>query len=158
MDPIVNDIFLLEKYPGKGGWTYAALPGVKPDKSSPFGWLKVKGSIDGFEIKNYKLMPMGNGNLFLPVKLDIRKKIGKKHGDQVKIILYPDHDPLEIPQEILDCFEDSPLAHKVFLSYTEGEQKSFIDWICSAKTDDTKAKRIATMISKLEKGKKLKDA
>jgi len=26
--PLVNRKYLLEKYPGKGGWTYAAIPEV----------------------------------------------------------------------------------------------------------------------------------
>ena len=66
--PLVSRNYLLEKYPGKGGWTYAAIPEILQDKKSPFGWVKVRGWIDDFEIKNYKLMPMGNGKLFLPVK------------------------------------------------------------------------------------------
>ena len=75
--PLVNKSYLLERFQAKGGWTYAKIPEVLQDKHSPFGWVRVRGSIDNFEIKNYHLMPMGNGNLFLPVKAEIRKKIGK---------------------------------------------------------------------------------
>jgi len=76
--PLVNKEYLLEKFPGKGGWTYVRIPEVLQNKNSPFGWVKVKGRIDDYEIKNYKLMPMGNGQLFLPVKSDIRKKSARK--------------------------------------------------------------------------------
>ena len=76
--PLIDEKYLLEKFPGKGGWTYAKIPEILQDKSSPFGWVRVRGSIDGYEIKSYHLMPMGNGNLFLPVKAEIRKKIEKK--------------------------------------------------------------------------------
>lgn len=93
--PLVNKRYLLEKYPGKGGWTYVSIPEVLRDKSTPFGWVKVKGFIDTFEIKNYRLMPMGNGKLFLPVKAEIRKKINKHAGDWVKIILYADSSSLK---------------------------------------------------------------
>lgn len=72
--PIVNNKYLLEKYPGKGGWTYAAIPEVLQDKHSPFGWVKVKGHIDDFEIKNYKLMPMGNGHLFYLLRQTSERK------------------------------------------------------------------------------------
>ncbi len=99
--PLVNKKYLLEKYPGKGGWTYAAIPEVLQDKHAPFGWVKVKGQIDNFVIKNYKLIPMGTGKLFLPVKSEIRKKINKQAGDWVHVILYADNDPLEIPDELL---------------------------------------------------------
>jgi hypothetical protein len=81
-------------------------------------------------------MPMGEGKLFLPVKADIRKKIGKKAGDWVKIVLFADNEPTEIPEEFLLCLRDDPTAYKTFLSYTDGEKKEFINWIYSAKTDD----------------------
>ncbi|KAA6314725.1 hypothetical protein EZS27_034704, partial [termite gut metagenome] len=63
------------------------------------GWVKVKGSIDGFEFKNYHLLPTvkGNGRLFLAIKAEIRKAIKKQAGDSVHIILYPDNEPLKIP-------------------------------------------------------------
>ncbi|MBI2279434.1 MAG: DUF1905 domain-containing protein [Bacteroidetes bacterium] len=154
--PLVNKRYLLEKYPGKGGWTYTAIPEVLQDKHSPFGWVKVKGRIDNFEIKNYKLMPMGNGKLFLPVKADIRKKIGKKEGDWVHVVLYADNAPIEIPEEFLDCLKEDPIAYKTFLTYTDGQQKEFIDWIYSAKTDDTKVERIAETLNKLVKREKLR--
>ncbi|MEY3398621.1 MAG: hypothetical protein RL220_1215, partial [Bacteroidota bacterium] len=78
---LVDKAYRLEKFPGKGGWTYARIPEILQDKHSPFGWVRVKGSIDDVEFSSYHLMPMGNGQLFLPVKADIRKKIGKKEGD-----------------------------------------------------------------------------
>lgn len=154
---LVDRQYLLEKYPGKGGWTYAAIPEVLQNKHAPFGWVKVKGFIDNYEIKNYKLMPMGNGQLFLPVKATIRKQIGKKDGDWVHVILYADKDPLEIPIEFLLCLEEDPMAYKSFLSYTEGQQKEFIDWIYSAKQKETQVERIVVVLDKLFKGLKHRD-
>jgi hypothetical protein len=65
---------VLEKIPGKGGWTYVVINEIAPDKRAKFGWVKVRGSIDDYELNQYKLMPMGNGKLFLPVRAEIRKK------------------------------------------------------------------------------------
>jgi len=59
---------LLEKFPGKGSWTFAAIPEIMPDKNAPFSWVKVKGSIDGVEIDRYHLIPSGKGTLFLSFK------------------------------------------------------------------------------------------
>src|SRR4051812_2104886 len=106
--PLVDNNYLLEKYPGKGGWTYAAIPEVLSDKNAPFGWVRVRGSIDNYEIKGTHLMPMGNGTLFLPVKAAIRKIIKKQEGDYVQVILYADNDPTEIPEELLICLLDNP--------------------------------------------------
>jgi len=156
--PLVSRNYLLEKYPGKGGWTYAAIPEILQDKKSPFGWVKVRGWIDHYEIKNYKLMPMGNGRLFLPLKAEIRKKIGKQQGDWVQITLYADTEPIEIPEEFLACLKTDPLAFETFISYTDGQKKEFIDWIYSAKTESTKVERIAETLNKLVKRQKLKDS
>lgn len=150
--PLTNKQYLLEKYPGKGGWTYAVIEEIPPDKRAHFGWVKVKGTIDSYEIKNYNLMPMGNGKLFLPVKAEIRKKIRKKEGDWVTIVLYADNDPLEIPEDLLICLLEEPAIHQAFLNYGPGEQKMFVDWINSAKRMETKVTRIATTMEKVGKG------
>jgi len=149
--PLVNQQYILEKYPGKGGWTYATIPEVLQDKSSHFGWVRVRGSIDDFEFSNFHLMPMGNGKLFLPVKAEIRKKIKKKEGDWVKIILYADNTPTAIPEELLLCLDDEPKAKQAFLKITDGEKKAIIDWIYSAKKEETKIERIVKAINDLLK-------
>ncbi len=150
-EALVNQQYLLEKYPGRGGWTYAAIPEVLQDKSSHYGWVRVRGSIDDFEFSNFRLMPMGNGKLFLPVKAEIRKKIKKKEGDWVKIILYADHTPTAIPEELLLCLDDEPKAKQAFLKITDGEKKAIIDWIYSAKKEETKIERIVKAINDLLK-------
>jgi hypothetical protein len=150
---LINKEYLLKKIPGKGGWTYAEIPEIAQNKNNPFGWVKVKGSIDDFEIKQYKLMPMGEGKLFFPVKAAIRKAIGKEEGDKVHIILYSDESLLKIPDEIKECFENEPKSSlNTFYNFTEGEQKSYLDWIYNAKTDATKIKRILVMMERLKKG------
>ena len=155
--PLVNGKYLMERFHGKGGWTYVVIPEVLQNKHTPFGWVRVKGSIDNYEIKSYRLMPMGNDRLFLPIKAEIRKKIGKQEGDWVNIVLYADDAPIEIPEELLLCLKDDPIAHQTFLSYPDGEQKAFINWIYSAKKEETKVERIAKMLDKLSKGQKFMD-
>jgi hypothetical protein len=146
---LVTKKCLLEKFPGKGGWTFARVPEIPPDKKAPFGWVKVKGKIDSFELKSYRLMPMGNGTLFLPVKADIRKKIGKKAGDWVLVTLQRDDDPTTIPGELLDCLRDEPAAHRAFLRLSDAQQSREIQFIYSARNEDLKVDRIASLIKRL---------
>jgi hypothetical protein len=155
--PLVNNKYKLEKFQGKGGWTYVAIPGVKPDKSSPFGWTRVKGFIDDHAFSNYHLMPMGNGKLFLPVKASIRKGLKKKEGDWVKIILYPDKDPIVVPPELEECLRDEPGAKKFFQSLSESEKKFYIEWIYNSKKEETRVRRIVKTIERLGKGLRLYD-
>jgi hypothetical protein len=157
MKPLVNKRFRLERFQGKGGWTYARIPEIIQDKSKPFGWVKVRGSIDGFEIRRCHLMPMGNGKLFLPVKAEIRKKIKKHEGDFVHVILYPDNEPLEVPDEMLLCLQDEPAALKFFRSLSESEQNFYIQWVYTAKKEETKIDRLARTVNRLMRGLKLYD-
>lgn len=151
MKPLFNNTCLLQKYSGKSVWIYAELPTVRPSKSTPFGWLQVKGFIDNFELKQYKLMPLGNGNLFLPVKASIRKIINKTAGDTVNITLYLDNSKVEIPDDLKACLQDEPTAFTFFDTLKQSEQKAYIDWINTAKQIDTRALRIVRAIENLLK-------
>lgn len=153
---LVDKEYQLQKFPGKGGWTYALIPEIPSSGKVPFGWVTINGSIDDFQLVKYKLMPFGNGQLFLPVKAEIRKKIKKQAGDTVHIIAEIDDTPLEVPNEIYECFVHEPKKVRAFFeSLKESEKKAYIDWIYSTKTEDKKAERIMMMMDKLLAGKKL---
>ena len=69
----------------KGGWTYV----VWPNSVSFFGTrglVKVSGTIDGLPFKS-SFMAMGDGRHMLPVKVEIRRAIGKEVGKTVKVVL-----------------------------------------------------------------------
>ncbi len=157
MKPLVDKKYKLEKYPGKGGWTFAVIEEIAPDKKSRFGWVQVRGTIDGFSISQYKLMPMGDGNLFLPLRAEIRKAIKKEAGDTVHITLYPDDSAIEIPGELQLCLEDEPQALHFFNKLSDSEKKYYILWIYSAKKQETKIDRMAKTIERLSRGLKLYD-
>lgn len=148
---LIEGTFLLEKIPGKGGWTYVRLPGVSSDYRGKFGTVKVSGTIDDYELINYGLMPIRDGGLFLPIKAEIRKKIGKKEGDKVCVLLYADAEdiPMAMPEDLLVCLQDEPEAYQTYQSYTETERKAFLDWIGAANQDEARVRRIAQTIDML---------
>ncbi len=152
--PFIEQKLQLEKFPGKGGWTYLVIEPITPSTKTKFGMVQVRGYIDDFELKRYKLMPMGNGKLFLPVRAEIRKKIAKQEGDWVDVVLFMDNSALEIPEEFLLCLNDDPQAHAFFQTLSDSEKKYYLDWIASAKKEETKVNRIVTTLKNLAMHKK----
>lgn len=150
---LLDNHYLLEKFPGKGGWTYASIPEIAQNKENPFGWVQVSGFIDTYELKQYKLMPMGNGTLFLPVKAEIRKKLKKEAGSYVRVKIYLDESAPIIPEELLACLKDEPIAFEKFQKLSQGQQKQAIDFINQAKKLETKIERITELIEGLLKEK-----
>jgi len=146
---LINKRYKLQKFPGKGGWTFAAIPEIPADKKNPFGWVRVKGFIDDYPISNYHLMPMGNGQLFLPVKAAIRKQLKKKEGDWITVQLFADNGPVTIPEEVWQCLQDEPGALKQFNKLTESEKSNHIKHIYAVKKPETRAARIAQLINTL---------
>jgi hypothetical protein len=150
--PLIDADFVIQKIEEKGGWHFVVIPDVFPQKSNHFNWARVRGTIDTFEIRGYNLMPIKSGGLFLAIRQEIRKKIKKQAGDTIRVILYADSLPTEIPEELKECLKNEPCLYEKFMNYSEGEKKAFVDWIYSAKTDETKADRIVKTLEKVEKG------
>jgi hypothetical protein len=155
-EPLVDKDYLLQKFEGKGGWTYAVIPEVPMPKTA-FGMLKIRGKIDAYEFSNAHLVPLGNGNVFLAVKSEIRRIIKKQAGDIVHIVLYEDTMPMVTPQELLSCMEYEDGVSEKFKTYSDSQKKAFVDWIYSAKTEQTKADRIAKTIMMIQNGEKFLD-
>ncbi|PSL43851.1 bacteriocin resistance YdeI/OmpD-like protein [Chitinophaga niastensis] len=153
--PLIDIDVLLEKSPGKGGWTYARLPAIPRDKRNFFGWPKVKGFIDSYEIEQCNLMPMGNGMLFLPVKAAIRKQIGKQEGDYVRIILYPytNQQVKIVPEDFMECLRDEPAAWRSFQQLPEADQQQCFHWLMEATVIEVRIQRMAAAINNLAAGR-----
>ncbi|TCO06788.1 DUF1905 domain-containing protein [Natronoflexus pectinivorans] len=146
----VSGTYLLQKFSGKGGWTYLEVPEVEPDKHAWFGEVEVSGRIDNFRFSNRKLLPMGNGRLFLPVNLKIRNEIQKEAGETVYLELQIHANDVVTPEEILDCFQyEPPNTYKNYLNLSKEEKKTYLDFILEAKSDDVKVHRIIKMMNDL---------
>jgi hypothetical protein len=137
----------------KTGWSYISIPPDIAEKLKP-GFKKsfrVKGKLDAHPINQHALLPMGNGEFILPLKASLRKAIHKNKGAMLKCILEEDCKPLKVSEELLVCLTDAPRAEKKFSALPLSHQMYYSNWIESARTVQTKAKRIGLTILSIEK-------
>lgn len=151
--PLCDADITLEKFPGKGGWTYAPLP---PTATVPKGWFnmaRVSGQIDEYALENASLMSMGKGRLFLPVRADIRQRLGKQAGDTVRLVLHlvaPVAAPLSVSaEELRECLADVPGALAAFEQLPAAQQAAWVAWVAAAASDELKVVRVETACARL---------
>ena len=138
----------------KTGWTYIEIsaehssilkPGIKKS-------YRVKGMLDSQHFSGVSLLPMGDGNFIMPLNAAIRKKIKKAAGAMIEIKMQVDETEFKPPAELIECLEDEPQALHYFNSMPKSHQRYFANWINAAKTDTTKARRIALVVNAMAKG------
>ena len=151
-EPLIDQNLLLERFPGKGGWTFARIPELPSGKKNHFGMQKVRGYIDDYEVEQFHLMPLGKGKLFIAVKAEIRKAIKKNAGDWVKVTLYSLEVPLPVPDDFMLCLQDEPEALKYFESLPESSKKECLNWIYAINSEEIIVDRMASAINKLAFG------
>jgi len=148
---------ILQKFGEKGektGWTYIEVSGliaheIKPNTKLGF---RVKGLIDNFPVKLLALLPMGEGDFIIPINAQIRKGIRKEEGALVILNLEEDTDELLQSQELMICLEDEPKALEMFSKLPKSHQTYYSKWIDSAKTIETKTKRISMAVQGMLRG------
>ena len=143
---------VIKKFDSKGektGWTYIEIPAElakklhKKDQRS----FRVKGKIDDCPITAMALLPMGEGLYIMALNASVRKELKKKAGAMVSLAIEQDNAEIEIPEDLKLCLEDEPSASEWFAKIKMGERNYFIKWIMSAKSENTRAKRIAMAIN-----------
>ena len=147
---IAEGTFILERFPGKGGWTYIRLPDELITTGKAFGMMKISGSIDHYSFEGKHLMPMGDGTVFLPVAKPIRKNIGKEKGDEVTIQFFREDTPKKPPQELIDCLNDYPRKLELFYKLSSQDQLFWIEYIYSVTDLDSRSERIIKLLDFLK--------
>lgn len=141
-------ILQFDKHGEKTGWSYVELSQSQAEKINPGvrKSFRVKGTLDNHAISKTSLLPMGNGKFILPMNASMRKGTGKKAGDMITVKISIDAEPLKLNSEFVRCLKDEPTAHAFFLTLAKSHQHYFSKWIDSAKTRETKVKRITRAV------------
>ena len=154
MEKFVAEIQKFAKNADKTGWTYVIVPAAVAQKLNQESKksFRVKGFLDKYPIAQIAIMPMGEGEYILALNAQMRKGISNKIGEDLQLQLEIDKDPIEIDDDLLACIEEEELALKHFNDLTPSHRNYFSKHVSSAKTPETKAKRIAQTINALMKG------
>jgi len=137
----------------KTGWSYIIIPAklagqLKSDNRKSF---RVKGWLDEHPIKGMALLPRGDGDFIMALNAITRKAIGKNKGAMLKVRLEVDKVKIKPPEGLMECLADEPSAMEFFKSMPLSHQNYFGNWVRSAKTEATRAKRIARIVTAMMK-------
>lgn len=133
----------------KTGWTYIEIPADVANKlcrGNKQGF-RTKGKLDNYVFSGKSLLPMGAGNFIMPLNAAMRKAVGKRKGAMLNVQIEFDKSKYELNRDLMECLDDEPKALTFFKSLPGSHQNYFSKWIESAKTDATKAKRIAMALN-----------
>ena len=147
---------IIKKFDDQGektGWTYIDIPEkiaskLKNQKTA----FAVKGSLDNYSFGQVFLLPMGGGDFIMALNARLRKVLGKRTGYTLDVKMETDDSPFLFSKDFIDCLKDAPEAYHFFNTLPFSHQKYFSKWIESAKTTETKSKRILIAVKSLAKG------
>lgn len=95
------------------------------------------------------------GDVFmLPVSAEHRQAAGVKAGDQVEVTLELDQAPrtVDVPQDLAAALAQQPGATAAFDALSYSVRKEHVRQVESSKAQETRERRIATIVAKLAQG------
>lgn len=113
--------------------------------------VKVKAAIDKYSHRGL-IVPDGKGNHYMGLRTSVMQELGKSAGDIVNVTLEIDTEErvVEIPTELKKVLNKNPKEKKYFESLSYTHRKEYVEWITSAKKEETKKSRLEKMLSMLK--------
>ncbi|HCL4445135.1 TPA: DUF1905 domain-containing protein [Clostridium botulinum] len=139
----------IKKIEGKDA-TYVEIPF---DVEKEFGAKRVKVLVK-FENEEYRgsIVNMGLSCYIIGITKEIRNKIDRTYGDTIKVELQKDEEEriVIVPEEFKVKLSNNKIANDFYESLSYSQKHKYIQWITSAKKEETKVKRMKEAIVKLE--------
>ncbi len=138
-----------------GSWTFLVLPKSASAKLPTRSMTTVEGTINGSAF-HATLEPDGQKSHWLKVSKKLREAAGANAGDMVSLELAPAATELEpkVPADLRKALAAAPEARKLWSDITPVARRDWILWITSAKTPETRARRIHNACDMLASGKR----
>lgn len=147
----------LTRFEGVGTWMYVKVPFAAEKIFGRGGQIKVKGAINDVPFRS-SLMPDGDGSHFLVISKFVRDKAKIKVGDRIQVFVEPDGEPraIEAPPDLAKTLSKIKEAKAAWDSLSYSHRKAFVEWIVSAKKDETRKSRVEKAASMIAAKKPMK--
>lgn len=91
------------------------------------------------------------GAFMIPLSAENREAAGVAAGDDIEVEISLDTAPREMkaPPDLAAAFKTAPDAEEFFESLSYSNKRAYVDWILSAKKDETRERRVAQAVEKL---------
>lgn len=118
--------------------------------------VKVKATFDGYEYRG-SIVRMGGSCYIIGITKEIRKAIGKEPGDTIDVTIEKDEEERIVnhPKELLDKFNNDKDICDFWNSLSFSMKKKYVNWIESAKKENTRLNRIDITLEKLKNKEKI---
>jgi hypothetical protein len=107
-------------------------------------------TVNGYSYRS-TVAPMG-GKYLLPFSAERRGESGISGGDAIDVELVVDSAPrvIDVPEDLRTALDGSPDASAAWAKLSYSNQKAHVTSVLGAKAADTRARRIAAVVAKLE--------
>ena len=143
--------------PGKA-WTFLRLPKRASAKLGTRGLARVIGKLNSFPIRT-SVQPSGTGTHLMTVNKQMQAGARAGQGDTVRVVIELDTKPrvVKLPADLAKAIAGSPKAKALFAEITPRAREEWVAWIEDAKKAETRLRRIAISVERLEAGKRRVD-
>jgi hypothetical protein len=108
-------------------------------------------TVDGDYSYRNTIASMG-GRFLISFNAETRAATGKSAGDEIEVTLDVDDAPrtVDIPPSLAEAFDANPLAAKVWTTLSYSKQRAHAQSVESAKSDDTRTRRVQNIMEELQ--------
>ncbi|WP_305788059.1 YdeI/OmpD-associated family protein [Symbioplanes lichenis] len=113
----------------------------------------IRGTIDDTEFSGS--LGSRGGQWYFPVNKALQKKLGAGPGSTVRVRVEPgEPEEATVPGDLTAAMAGAPGTGDFFAGLSGFYQRQYVEWIEGAKSTDTRATRVATVVRLLGEGRK----
>jgi len=137
---------------GAGATSFLEVPAGVVDGLGGGKRPPVKVTLNGFTWRT--TVAVYGGEYYLGVPRPVREQAKVVFDEPVDVLVELDTEPREVavPDELRELLEANPAAAALFVRLSYSHRKEYVDWIASAKREETRRRRVEQALEMLQRG------